>query len=218
MTGLDLIGAADTDTRTHVTIDPAILYWGTPVVLISTLNPDGTANLAPMSSAFWLGHTAVLGLGLSSHTAANLLRTRECVLNLPSERDVDAVDTLALTTGANPVNAWKRRAGYQYVGDKFGAAGLDPVPSDTVAAPRVAQCPVAMEATLTAVHTTDFHLLTVQIRDVHVHESIRLAGHDNRVDPNRWRPLIMSFQNFYGLSEQLHPSRLADIDEDHYRR
>ena len=75
-----------------------------------------------------------------------------------------------------------------------------------------------MEATLTAVHTTDFHLLTVQIHDVHVHESIRLAGHDNRVDPNRWRPLIMSFQNFYGLSEQLHPSRLADIDEDHYRR
>jgi flavin reductase (DIM6/NTAB) family NADH-FMN oxidoreductase RutF len=216
MTDLAVIGA-DAAIRSHVAIDPAILYWGTPVVLISTLNVDGTANLAPMSSAFWLGHTGVLGLGLASHTAANLLRTRECVLNLPAENDVDAVDRLALTTGANPVNAWKGHAGYRYVGDKFGVAGLEAVASDTVSAPRAAQCPVAMEATLIAVHTTDFHLLTVQVKRVHVHESIRLAGHDNRIDPNRWRPLIMSFQNFYGLGEQVHPSRLAGIDEEHYR-
>lgn len=218
MTEIDLIGITDADTPTHVNIDPAILYWGTPVVLISTLNPDGTSNLAPMSSAFWLGHTAVLGLGTSSHTAANLLRTRECVLNLPSEHQVDAVDRLALTTGANPISTWKRRAGYQYLNDKFGAAGMEPVTSNSVAAPRVAQCPVAMEGTLTAVHTTNFHLLTVQIHDVHVHESIRLADHDNRIDPNRWRPLIMSFQHFYGLGEQVHPSRLASIDEERYRR
>lgn len=217
MTSLDAVGPADADLRPHVTVDPAILYWGTPVVLISTVNPDGTPNLAPMSSAFWLGRTGVLGLGLSSHTAANLVRTRECVLSLPSENQVDAVDRLALTTGADPVGPWKRRVGYRYVGDKFGTAGLDAVASDTVAAPRVAQCPVAMEATLTAVHTTDFHLLTVDVRAVHVHESIRLAGHTHRIDPQRWRPLIMSFQKFYGLGDQLHPSRLADVDEEHYR-
>jgi flavin reductase (DIM6/NTAB) family NADH-FMN oxidoreductase RutF len=35
----------------HTSIEPGILYFGTPVVLISTINPDGTANLAPMSSA-----------------------------------------------------------------------------------------------------------------------------------------------------------------------
>jgi flavin reductase (DIM6/NTAB) family NADH-FMN oxidoreductase RutF len=38
-------------TDPHVTIEPPILYLGTPVVLISTLNEDGSANLAPMSSA-----------------------------------------------------------------------------------------------------------------------------------------------------------------------
>jgi flavin reductase (DIM6/NTAB) family NADH-FMN oxidoreductase RutF len=171
-----------------------------------------------MSSAFWLGRTGVLGLALSSHTAANLLRSRECVLNLPSADQVDAVDRLALTTGADPVNAWKRRAGYRHFGDKFGLAGLTPLDSDTVAAPRVAQCPVAMEATLTAVHTTGFHLLTVEVRAVHVHESIRLPGSAHRIDPDAWRPLIMSFQHFYGLGEQVHPSRLAGIDEEHYRR
>jgi flavin reductase (DIM6/NTAB) family NADH-FMN oxidoreductase RutF len=46
----------------HQITDPAILYFGTPVVLISTLNFDGTPNLAPMSSAWWLGHHGMLGL------------------------------------------------------------------------------------------------------------------------------------------------------------
>jgi flavin reductase (DIM6/NTAB) family NADH-FMN oxidoreductase RutF len=32
----------------HRSIEPAILYVGTPVVLVSSINPDGSANLAPM--------------------------------------------------------------------------------------------------------------------------------------------------------------------------
>ena len=36
----------------HTTIDPAILYFGTPVVLVSSTNDDGSFNLAPMSSAW----------------------------------------------------------------------------------------------------------------------------------------------------------------------
>jgi hypothetical protein len=32
----------------HKTIEPTILYFGTPVALISTLNPDGSPNLAPL--------------------------------------------------------------------------------------------------------------------------------------------------------------------------
>ena len=35
----------------HVVGEPSILYLGTPVVLISTENEDGSANLGPMSSA-----------------------------------------------------------------------------------------------------------------------------------------------------------------------
>jgi flavin reductase (DIM6/NTAB) family NADH-FMN oxidoreductase RutF len=47
----------------HVTITPSVLYFGTPVVLLSTENADGTFNLAPMSSAWALGQVIVLGLG-----------------------------------------------------------------------------------------------------------------------------------------------------------
>lgn len=76
------------------------MYFGTPVVLISTRNPDGTANLAPMSSAWWLNDHCVLGPGDSARTAANLHREQECVLNLVPSGTVDVVDRLALTTGA----------------------------------------------------------------------------------------------------------------------
>jgi hypothetical protein len=31
---------------------------------------------------------------------------------------------------------------------------------------------------------------------------ILMDGQPNRVDPDKWRPLIMSFQQFYGLGEQ----------------
>src|SRR5919107_1949875 len=68
----------------HVTIDPAILYFGTPVVLLSSLNEDGTTNLMPMSSVWWLGRRAVLGIGAKSQTALNLERHPEVVMNLVS--------------------------------------------------------------------------------------------------------------------------------------
>ena len=44
-----------------------------------------------------------------------------------------------------------------------------------------------------------------------------MDGHPNRVDPNKWRPLIFSFQQFYGLASQVHPSRLGEIPEGLYR-
>jgi flavin reductase (DIM6/NTAB) family NADH-FMN oxidoreductase RutF len=45
----------------HRIIAPTILYFGTPVVLISTCNVDGSANLAPMSSAWALVQAIMLG-------------------------------------------------------------------------------------------------------------------------------------------------------------
>jgi len=59
----------------HTVIDPAILYFGTPVVLVSSTNADGSSNLAPMSSAWWLGHSCMLGFGARSLTPQNIQRT-----------------------------------------------------------------------------------------------------------------------------------------------
>ncbi|WP_225848032.1 flavin reductase family protein [Streptomyces sp. HPF1205] len=217
---------AVSDAPAHVRIEPGILYFGTPVVLISTVNEDGGPNLAPMSSAFWLGWRAMLGLGARSQTARNLLRTGECVLNLPDDTLAGAVDRLALTTGRDPVPEGKAARGYRYVGDKFGRAGLTPVPSRTVAPPRAAQCPVAMEAVVEATHPLaaddekqrgGILVFEVRVQRVLVHERIRMAGCHDRVDPDAWRPLIMSFQELYGLGGRLRESTLATIPEDMYR-
>ncbi|MDR5774478.1 MULTISPECIES: flavin reductase family protein [unclassified Caballeronia] len=70
--------------RIFQTIEPKILYFGTPVALISSLNEDGTTNLAPMSSFWALGWTLMLGLLDETKTAENLERHAECVINLPS--------------------------------------------------------------------------------------------------------------------------------------
>ena len=88
-------------TPPHVISEPSILYFGTPVVLISSENEDGSANLAPMSSMFWLGWRCMLGLDASSKTTENMIRTGECVLNLPSVENVAAVNRLARLTGSN---------------------------------------------------------------------------------------------------------------------
>lgn len=204
----------------HKTIEPTILYFGTPVALISTLNEDGSANLAPMSSAWWLGWTCMLGLGSLGQTSDNLIRTRECVINLPSIHEVSAVDRLALTTGKNPVPERKRSWGYRYEAEKFREAGLTPVPSDAVAAPRVAECPVQMEG---VVHdhrpfgkNVSAVAFEVHITRLHVDESLlvpdRGEGERPHIDPERWQPLLMSFCRFFGLGGEVHPSRLAESD------
>lgn len=103
----------------HKVSEPAILYFGTPVVLISTLNENGSYNVAPMSSVFWLGWRCIIGLSAFSKTTENLIRTKQCVLNLPSVREVTSVNRLALTTGTNPVPAGKQLKGYRFEPNKF---------------------------------------------------------------------------------------------------
>ncbi len=79
----------------HHLSEPSILYFGTPVVLITTTNSDGTNNIAPISSIFWLGWRAIIGISTFSKTTDNIRRTGECVLNLPSIHQTAAVNRLA---------------------------------------------------------------------------------------------------------------------------
>ena len=211
---------------TTVAVEPAILYAGTPVVLISTMNEDGTSNLAPMSSAFWLGWRCILGLDASSKNTENLLRTGELVLNLPSPAQVDAVDRIARYTGSDPVPAAKQMRNYAHEKHKWERSGLTPVPSETVKPPRALECPIQMEAVLAQTNgfmaddpawKVGIKVFEVRITRVHVHPSILMDGHENRIDPDKWSPLIMKFREFYGVSTtKLRRSRLGEIPEATY--
>ncbi len=211
----------------HVASEPSILYLGTPVALVGTVSEDGSDNLAPISSVFWLGWRGVLGIASSSKTAQNLVRTGECVLNLPSPAEAAAVDAIARTTGCDPVPEFRTAMGYVHESDKFGRAGLTRIASETVAAPRALECPIQMEAVLAARHGIMDDLpeqrgfitvFEVRITRVHVHPDLLMDGERHRIDPDKWSPLIMNFQKFYGLApRQVRASRLAEIPEHAYR-
>lgn len=221
------------------------------MVLISTVNPSDkddelpTYNIAPMSSAFWLGDRCILGLASMSQTTQNLLRTKQCVLNLPaySEKTIAAVNALAKTTGTRVLPESKASMGYSYVKDKFGVAGLTPVESAMVEPPRIKECAVQMEAEMVVYHNIfgdldngmqGFSLaIELKVLQTYVDDSIRMTqpGKENRIDHDRWRPMIMSFQHLYGVSPRYGSddrddpkietvramSKLAEVDEELYR-
>lgn len=206
-------------------IEPAILYFGTPVVLIGSTNEDGSYNLAPMSSAWWVGWRCMLAA--NSKTTENMILSGECVLNLPSAALVGAVDRLARTTGSDPVPPGKMMRGYRHARDKFGLCGLTAMPGETVAAPRALECPVQIEAKVARVHEMaqddavwrgNLAAIEVRVTRIHGHSGIMMEGESNRVDPDKWRPLIMSFQQFYELTPQkLQRSELGQIPEKMYK-
>src|SRR5690349_2271716 len=125
-----------------------MLYFGTPVVLVSSLNSDGSTNVAPMSSAWWVGKTAMLGLSVSSHTVRNLRERPHCVLNLADEAMVDAIDRIALLTGRPDVPEYKLARGYSYEPDKFAAAGLTQATLRSGGPAAVAESQIQMEGTV----------------------------------------------------------------------
>lgn len=159
---------------------------------------------------------------IASHLSSLVFSS--CSSNTNSE---NVQNDLTRTTGTKDVPAIKVNLGYHYVKDKFGVSALTALPSDLVKPPCIQECPVQMEAELTDAHEMMKELpdragaiiaLEVKILRVHVDEDLRLAGHQNRIDAHKWRPMIMSFQDMYGLANRKAvPSRLARIKEEIYR-
>ncbi|MFH9011770.1 flavin reductase family protein [Streptomyces sp. NPDC017943] len=188
----------------HLVISPSILYFGTPVVLLSTENADGTANLAPISSAWALGRYVVLGLGGDSHTVRNLAERPDLVINVPGPELWEHVERLAPLTGADPVPEVKR-AVYRHERDKFAAAGLTPAPARLVRPPRVAECALQLEArarALTPGGAGTFFAVECEVLRVHAAERVVVPGTDH-VDPAVWSPLVYNFRHYHGLGPEL---------------
>ena len=121
------------------------------------------------------------------------------MLNLPSIDLIPAVERLTLLTGRNPVPESKATKGYQFEANKFGVAGLTPLPSQLVQAPRVKECPVHLEARFVKLHPfeepSSLVAIEVRIDKVHVGVDLLMEAHSNYVDPSKWNPMIMNFAN-----------------------
>jgi len=200
------------------TITPKILYFGTPVALVTSANEDGSANLAPISSFWALGWTLVLGLLEDTKTLANLRARPDCVVNLPSPDLWRQVERLAPLTGLHPVPQ-EKAAKFRYEQDKFAAANLTPIESQCVSVPRVLECAAHLEARVRKVHTLvgepQLQVLTggaaVEVQVLRVHVRREYVTQKNYVNAERWQPLIYNFRHYYGLGDELGKTFRAEV-------
>lgn len=203
-----------------IEIRPSVLYIGTPVVLITTLNPDGTTNISPMSSAWALFDRIILGLTSTSKGRENAVRERQLVLNFPCPDLWPKVETLAPTTGRDPVPLHKEKIGYRFEPGKFGASGFTPQPADVVRPPRIAECPIQIEAKVVAWHEPAsewpeerpeaFQIIEVKAVRVHAHRGIVIPG-TNHIDTARWSPLLYVFRHYFGTGPDLGRTFKAEV-------
>lgn len=183
-------------------IRPKILYFGTPVVLVSTVDNDGNVDLSPMSSAWALGNTVVLGLSTLGKTLENLRYTKECTLNFPDGGMWRNVEKLAPLTGKNPVPQEKSRV-FRYEAHKFSASGLTSIRSEYVTPPKVMECQLQMECLVTNIyemrngHDNFAAIVELDVKAVYAHKDIILD--ETHVDPSAWKPLIYLFRHYFAL-------------------
>jgi flavin reductase (DIM6/NTAB) family NADH-FMN oxidoreductase RutF len=114
-----------------------------PVALVSTVDKDGVANVAPFSFFCGVGSnppTLLFCPSLRStgdqrkDTLRNVEQTGEFVVNVVSDAIAEASNLTAAEVGPDV--------------DEFELAGLTAIPSEVVGAPRVAESPAQMECKL----------------------------------------------------------------------
>jgi flavin reductase (DIM6/NTAB) family NADH-FMN oxidoreductase RutF len=155
---------------------------------------------------FIFGLRATIDLEISSKTTKNLIRTGECVLNLPSDGCAAAVDHLAQLAGTVSDPQKGSKLWRSYCGKEFQATRLTPAPSEVVSAPRALECPVQLEAAVTGRQRLNRekcewgrHSLTIEVRilRVYIDPSTVLENGANRGGSDMWKPLMACLQEAY---------------------
>ena len=178
---------------------PSMFYYGFPVVLLTTTDKDGNADVTPISSTFTLGANAVIALVKLNKAYHNVMEVPEVVFNLPTVAMWEKVEAIAPYTAQNPVPPQKMGK-YTYTDDKFSIGGFTQLPSEKVRPPRIAECPIQAEAKVKNVNDRDAYVL-VELEFVQVHAEDHLVMEGNKINPLEWEPLIYNFKHYYGLGE-----------------
>ena len=178
---------------------PNMFYYGFPVVLLSTIDEKGKADVTPISCTFTLGTNAVIALVKLNQAYENVMAVPEVVLNLPNASMWEQVEKIAPYTAKDPVPAQKA-AKYTHTDDKFALGGFTPLASDNVRPPRVAACPIQAEAKVVNVNDRNGYVL-VELEIVQVHAQDHLVMEGNKINPLQWEPLIYNFKHYYGIGE-----------------
>ena len=162
-----------------------------PIAWVSTRSPDGSYNLAPFSFFQALSGTppyVIISVGRRVGRPKDTLRiiqqTGEFVINMVTEA---VAERMNLTSGEYGPDV-----------DEFALAGVTPAPAEVVAAPRVAESPISMEARLTQLVTlpgTDYTPIIGEIVRWHVADGF--LAPDGLLDLARLRPIARLARDEY---------------------
>ncbi len=162
-----------------------------PIAWVSTRAADGSLNLAPFSFFQAVSGTPpliILSVGQRSgrpkDTLRNIQATGEFVINLVTE---DVAERMNQTSGDWPPEV-----------DEFALAGLTPAPSLIVAAPRVAESAINLEAKckqIVPLEGSDYTLVVGQIVRWHIADG--LLAPDGLIDLPRLRPIARLARDEY---------------------
>lgn len=182
-------------------IDISVRHWPVsplagPIALVTTVDSQGLVNVAPKSwISFVAGSPPLVAIGChrSHHTAANLLETGECVINLPGDDLAEKV--------------WAAHEYREPAPDEPGARGFTAIPAVAVAPPRLKECRAHLEGRLESVKWYgDECVLFVKIVAASADEAAFTAP-----DPHAYlRPIFYLDQGRYGVIEGAR--RVAEAD------
>ncbi len=163
-----------------------------PIALISTLGKNGVVNAAPYSFFNLMGDDPPILIvsiehrapGVMKDSARNIIETGEFVVNLVDESIADRMHACSTAFGPDV--------------SEPEVVGLSTAPSRAIAAPRLAESPVALECTLDQqITVSDKRLLIIgRIRWLHCHEGV-LDPETLRVNMDRYFPVGRLFADRY---------------------
>ncbi|MFH1679652.1 MAG: flavin reductase family protein [Candidatus Eisenbacteria bacterium] len=156
-----------------------------PIAFVSTVSAGGAANVAPMSFFNGVSSTPpIVSVSLAARrgekkdTLRNIEETGEFVVNAVDEA---LAEKMNLASGDYPPEV-----------SEFDAAGLAPVPSEIVRAPRVSESPISFECRLVRTVEIGEHphrtaLVLGEVLCIHARDSLLLD--EKHVDPEQLRAI-----------------------------
>ena len=169
-----------------------------PIGWISTLDPDGRANLAPYSFFNAVSDTPPMVMYASTgrkvgrdegkDLVANIRATGEFVCNVVA---YGLRDCMNASSGPYPAGE-----------DEFARAGLSKAASRVVAPPRVAEAPAALECRLWRILELpgkENFMVLGEVVGVHIDEGVVVDG---MVDVTRYRPVArLGYRDYSAVTE-----------------
>ena len=186
----------------HKKVNIDTLYYGFPVFLLSSIDNNGTTNIAPITSSWSLGENIVIGLGTDSKTYENLKFIPEAVINLPDAKLYKNVEKIAPYSGKEILKSEKLNLGYTYSKEKIELSEFTLEKSKDVRPLKIKECPIQIEVKVSNINIRDWYAI-IELKVLSVYAVENILDVENYIDSEKWKPLIYSFRKYYEIGSSI---------------